>query len=259
MSKYNVSIENFRDLGGIVCQDGRVVKDNLLFRSGALNQVSAEDKVELEKLGIKHIFDFRSDRETNFAPDYVPQGTNYYHIPASTSRGRMVVNPKDVAKMVPKWASPKFCIKVFLWKFKGMYRKFPFKNKAYAKMFEVMDSGDSFLVHCSAGKDRTGVACMLILFALGADYQTIEQDYLYSNICRVEANKQYTKQFEGFKHYNTLKAVFDVALNVSPQLLKCSYNQIIKKYGDVKTYFLKEYNITDERISKWKEYYTTKA
>ena len=160
--------------------------------------------------------------------------------------------------MIPRWAGPKLSIGVFRLRFKHLYRKFPFKNSAYRKMFEIMNGGSTFLVHCSAGKDRTGVACMLILLAFGVPYDVIERDYLLSNELRKDVNAEYEKQFVVYPHYETMKQIFEVALNVSPDLLRTAYDKILRKYGSVEEYFLQEYGADKARLELWRSQYMSK-
>ena len=66
-----------------------------------------------------------------------------------------------------------------------MYRQMLFGNKAFKELFRALEAGETpILFHCSAGKDRTGVAAMLILLALGASDETICADFVQTNVCR---------------------------------------------------------------------------
>ena len=251
-----INIDNLRDLGGIRRVDGRVIRDGMIFRSGALYGLSDYDKTELDKLQLDDIFDLRSYDEVEYKPDYVPQGAVYYNIPAARTHGSMVVKQDKVVKMIPKWLPSGVSKWAFRLRFKHLYRKFPFKNKAYAKMFEVMDNGDKFLFHCTAGKDRTGVASMLILLALGADIETVKNDYMLSNFYRIESNEKFNKQFEHYKHYNKYRKIFKVANNVEMRFFNSAYNRILRKYKTVKEFLFQEYNIDDNRIAKWLQMYT---
>mgnify|MGYP005920935523 FL=1 len=258
-NKYpDIQLANFRELGGYRNTDGYTVKDNKIFRSPCLADLSEQTKQALDGLGIEYVLDFRSKAEADGAPDYVPKGATYLHLPAARTRGKMVVNPKDVARMIPRWAGPKLSIGVFRLRFRHLYRKFPFKNSAYRKMFEIMNGGSTFLVHCSAGKDRTGVACMLILLAFGVPYDVIERDYLLSNELRKDVNAEYEKQFVVYPHYETMKQIFEVALNVSPDLLRAAYDKILRKYGSVEEYFLQEYGADKARLELWRSQYMSK-
>ena len=63
--------------------------------------------------------------------------------------------------------------------FEGVYRTMPFENPAYRWMFDrLLSENTPILFHCTAGKDRTGVAAALILLALGVPRTVVEQDYI---------------------------------------------------------------------------------
>src|SRR5260370_37553134 len=68
---------------------------------------------------------------------------------------------------------------------KSLYRRFPFDFRdAYLDLFRQLEGGNLPLVfNCTAGKDRTGVAAALILFALGVDRNVISDDDLLSERC----------------------------------------------------------------------------
>lgn len=251
----DIQIDNFRDLGGITLSNGFVIRDHMIFRSGELSGLSDVDKAELDKLGIDCIFDLRSDDEVDYKPDYVPQGAEYYNIPAARTRGKMVVKPSSVVKMIPVWLPSGFSRGMFRMRFKHLYRKFPFDNPAYRKIFNAMDEGKRFLFHCTAGKDRTGVASMLILLALGADLATVKEDYMLSNYYRVESNEKYMEQFAEYKHYKKYRKILKMTGSVESGYFDTCYNKIIKRYGDVKTFLLEQYDIDENRVSKWLQMY----
>lgn len=251
----DIQIDNFRDLGGITLSNGRVLRDHMIFRSGELYGLGEQGKVELDKLGIDCIFDLRSYGEAENKPDYVPQGAAYYNLPAARTKRRMVVNPDDVVKMIPVWLPSKVTRGAYRVLLKKWYRKFPFDNPAYRKIFEAMDEGKKILFHCTAGKDRTGIASMLVLLALGADLDTVKQDYMLSNLYRQETGKQYVEQFAGYKHYGKYRKILPMTCKVEMRFFNSAYNRIIRKYGDVKTFLLKEYDIDDERVGKWLQTY----
>ena len=63
-----------------------------------------------------------------------------------------------------------------------MYRQMLTGNKAFKELFRALEAGETpILFHCTSGKDRTGVAAMLILLALGASDETICADYARTN------------------------------------------------------------------------------
>ena len=121
-----------------------------------------------------------------------------------------------------------------------------------------MDKGESFLFHCTAGKDRTGVASMVILMALGADYQLASQDYLLSNLYRQKTNQEFLDNYRDDKHFDKLEKTLQASLVASMEYLDSAYNAIVKKYGNIYNYLQKEYGVDEARLQLWKQNYTTK-
>ena len=245
-------------MGGIPLANGRVISDNKIFRSGELFDLDDTNKSALDALNIKYIFDLRGFDEVEWKPDYEINGATYVNIPAAVSKRSMVVKPDLVVKMIPAFLPSKVCIWAFRTHFKKLYRKFPFGNAAYAKIFEAMDSGSNFLFHCTAGKDRTGIASMLILLALGADKETLVNDYMLSNYYRVQSMIAFNKQFEHEIHYEKYVKIFSYTNKVHLELFNEAYDAIFNKYATISEFFEKEYGVDSERINKWKELYTRK-
>lgn len=250
--KYSqINVENFRDLGGIEVANGKVIRDHMIFRSGELTLPSEFDQAELDKLGIDCIFDLRCFDEVEFKPDYVPQGAAYHNIPAVQTRRKAVIKPDDIVKMIPTFLPSGVSRRAFRGRCKRLYRSFPFNNPAYRKIFDAMDEGKKILFHCTAGKDRTGIASMLILLALGADVEDVRRDYMLSNFYREESNKKFVEQFSEYKHYEKYKKILPVTCVVKMEYFDACYNKIIRKYGTVKNFLLKQYGIDDTRVNKW--------
>ncbi|WP_347094123.1 tyrosine-protein phosphatase [Sphingomonas parapaucimobilis] len=166
---------NFRDLGGYRTSDGRTVKWGLLYRSGQMHELTPADYTYLQTLGIRTVCDFRDTRERTAAPTLWPAGqkpkvlSDDYALDMSAMRlpgdSSTWTHDQVVTAMIATY--PKL-----LDQFRGQY----------ARMFAELLAGDVPLAfHCTAGKDRTGVAAALLLTALGVPRATIVEDYLLSN------------------------------------------------------------------------------
>ena len=166
---------NFRDLGGYRTADGRTVKWGLLYRSGQMHDLTPADYAYLQKLGIRTVCDFRDTRERTGEPTLWPAGTApriFSDDYALDMSGMMLPGDPStwthdgiVAAMAATY--PKL-----LDQFRGQYRR----------MFAELLAGNAPLAfHCTAGKDRTGVAAALLLSALGVPRATVIEDYLLSN------------------------------------------------------------------------------
>ncbi|WP_454279077.1 tyrosine-protein phosphatase [Sphingomonas sp. Marseille-Q8236] len=166
---------NFRDLGGYRTADGRTVKWGLLYRSGQMHDLTRADYAYLQKLGIRTVCDFRDTRERAGEPTLWPAGrkpkvlSDDYTLDVSAMKlpGDPATWTHEQVVTAMTATYPKL-----LDQFNGQYRR----------MFAELLAGDVPLAfHCTAGKDRTGVAAALLLTALGVPRATIIDDYLLSN------------------------------------------------------------------------------
>lgn len=165
---------NFRDFGGYRTVDGRMVKWGFLFRSGQLSSLSDQDVALVASLELDLVCDFRRDEEQQGDPSRLPLGkppriASLPIIPGSNSR---FFEQAD-GQLADRQAMFDFMVEI--------NRDFAEAQTAtYARMFrEILDVEDArFLVHCAAGKDRTGFAAAIILLALGVSRDVVMRDYM---------------------------------------------------------------------------------
>lgn len=172
--------DNFRELGGYPVRDGRRVRHGVFWRAGAPAGLTSErDRRLFESLGIRSIFDFRSAAERRYKPDPAFPGVKLYEISAIRDENGTEVNfdPRELA------AQGDDAVREYLKQgIAAIYRQLPFANSAYRQLFSCFLAEETpVLFHCTAGKDRTGMAAALILLALGADREIVRQDYLLTN------------------------------------------------------------------------------
>lgn len=225
---------NFRDLGGIRTQDGRYVKWGRLFRSDDLHSLTDDDLVYLASIPIKTIVDFRSEDEIKAAPDRVPTTVNASY-PYSMNPG----NLSDISSLFSMMAS-------------GMDTLMQQLNielvsdtatvNRYRDFFALLQKEENIplLYHCSAGKDRTGMASALILFALNVDERTILDNYMLSNIYLGDKYAQYIEQLP------QLKPLFEVQENY----ILSGINHIREAHGSVENYLRTVLNVDIEKFRK---------
>jgi protein-tyrosine phosphatase len=165
---------NFRDFGGYLTDDGRRVKWGYLFRSGQLSSLSDQDVDLLASLELDLVCDFRRVEEQASEPSRLPTRNppriaSLPIIPGSNSR----FFEQEGGALGDRQAMFDFMLEI--------NRDFAEEQTGtYARMFkEILNVDDArFLVHCAAGKDRTGFAAALILLALGVPQETVMQDYM---------------------------------------------------------------------------------
>lgn len=167
---------NFRDLGGYRGAGGRPVRWGQLYRSAVMSGLTPADFTTLSQLGIRTVCDFRANGER--ARDVVnwPVGGS----PKILTRDYEL----DIKPMLAVFAggsapTPEQARGAMA----GFYRELPFQFAGqFKEMFAELLAGRAPLAfNCSAGKDRTGMAAVLILLALGVDREVAVADFLLSN------------------------------------------------------------------------------
>jgi protein-tyrosine phosphatase len=103
---------------------------------------------------------------------------------------------------------------------------------AYRQLFRLLTEirNSPLLLHCSAGKDRTGLAAALILFALGTDRGTIYEDYCLSGACLKD---KYAADFAATPHLEPL-------MTVHRSYLDAAFERIDGNYGGPENYLRRE-------------------
>lgn len=167
---------NFRDLGGYLCAGGGRVRFGRLFRSGGLSRLGAAAGPYLGALGVRTIWDLRRASERKHAPTRWPDPAvdcRYLDDPIDHSPTAWDFWPRGDTPSAPELRAAMLAL------YEGMPR---WLSPRLRGLFEALAAGQAPLVfHCSAGKDRTGVAAALILSALGVERDAIYEDYLLTN------------------------------------------------------------------------------
>ena len=170
-------IHNFRDYGGWEVVGGGRVKTGVLWRSGQHIGASDGDLQAVSLLGIRTIVDLRGASERERNPCKRPEGFDgevfFYDGETSSSPPHMDV---DEGTTTEEFARQRML---------GVYTRMP-RNVAiismFARYFRLLAERDGpSLVHCFAGKDRTGVAAMLMLHVLGVSRENQMAEFLRTN------------------------------------------------------------------------------
>jgi protein-tyrosine phosphatase len=165
---------NFRDFGGYDTRDGRRVRWGRLYRSGTLTQLSEPDRAAITALAIRAVCDLRrlDERQRHPDPEFGDATRLHWDEPFETSPLREQAFAQSVG---PSHARAAMI---------GMYSQMPVALATRVRgMFAglLQGPGAPIILHCTAGKDRTGFAAALLLSALGVPRPTIFEDYVLTN------------------------------------------------------------------------------
>lgn len=168
---------NFRDFGAYETEDGGRVGEGLLYRSAHFAETTAEDEAALNALGVGLVVDLRRPEEREAEPNRWPGGSVRV---LSNDEGLVVPPPHEAVASGADWtvaSVDRYMIHA--------YETYPFEPR-YIALFSGFLKGlaagsQPAVIHCAAGKDRTGSLAALTLRMLGVDEDAVMADYLLTN------------------------------------------------------------------------------
>lgn len=228
---------NFRDFGGYPTADGRRVRRGMLFRSNRLSLLTANDIARLDTAGITTIFDLRAPRER----EADPTAWQAKHLSIRTwppgHKRRLV----DMAMDYSQDAQGAEALML------DFYAELPrTMSHAFADIIlQIADGAAPCVIHCSAGKDRTGMAAALLLGALGVPRDLILDDYAMTD--RIVASEDdmarsvFTGRDGGAKAREAMRKAFPpeaiaVMRSARPAFLQSALDEIDRQFGSLPSY-----------------------
>lgn len=161
---------NFRDIGGYPAADGRLVQWGRYYRAGRQDRMTPEDMARARELGIKTQIDLRTsgEIEEQTRGPLESFGAQYHHIPVIPDGGMdrlaQIVGDTGISG-------------------KRYLGYLELGSETWLRLFDLFAAAQQhpLLIHCTAGKDRTGVSTAFLLSVLGVDRAVIEADYVMTN------------------------------------------------------------------------------
>jgi protein-tyrosine phosphatase len=220
---------NLRDLGGRRTQDGRTVRTGLLYRAGMTHHMPDEGLRALrDQLGVRTVIDFRNTLELErdgLAP-FADHGIGHVHLPIEGS----TVLTEEERKAV--WEEMRDLKRDWAASYQKILADRP---EVYVAFFETIAAADHLpaVFHCSAGRDRTGIAAALVLGLVGVSFDEIVEDYHLTG----EYLPRHVERFEG--HYTMMgmsPEEFARVLATNADDMARFLTAIHDGYGSVRTY-----------------------
>lgn len=230
---------NFRDLGGYQSQNGQYVKWKTIFRSGKCNELTDNDLFYLEKIPLKTVVDFRSDEEQAKEPDKTPESVkSYIRIPIDP--GNLGgVNINEMMKNGDVEGAKSYLVianQSFIRDFQAEYKEF----------FKILQQEDMspLVFHCTAGKDRAGLAAALFLSSLGVERKTIIEDYLLTNTCTgITLSSMKTTYGD-----TPLAECMYYIYSVQTEYIQAAFDVIDEEYGGVERFLTNQLDVDLTRM-----------
>lgn len=244
-------IHNFRDYGGYTAREGSRFKAGILYRSGQHLDATLDDLTTVSNLKLKTVIDLRGDSERMNYPCARPEDFNAQILfaPGETADQSANAPHVEAAEAVRTAQQARDAMA-------RLYRSMPYRPNLVAVLRLYFDalatrSGPS-LIHCLAGKDRTGLAVGLLHKLFGVHDDDIRADYLLTNVAgnidrRIAAGaimirRSYGEQIED----DAIRAL----MSVETHYLDNAFTAITEKHGSIFSYADEILHVTKTKLEK---------
>ena len=250
------SLPNTRDLGAIVTEDGRHILPRKLLRSGNLYHMSLADQDILKReYNLTTVIDFRTKLEREEKPDTQLPYVEYYHIPILDEEAMGITQEVDTMKSM---AAVGMDAENYLMKQYENLIMDEYSLRQYARFMDVLlrQRDGAVLWHCSAGKDRAGVATALLMCVLGVPKDAIMEDYMKTNIY-MEGEYEHMVRFLETRTIVDRKMLesIQVLFKVKEKYLEKVFKLIDQEYGGVDKFIRRGLYLTPKAIESLQEKY----
>jgi protein tyrosine/serine phosphatase len=236
-------VHNFRDAGGYRTQAG-AVRRNVLFRSGRLTAATPDDQAALAALGLRTIVDLRRGAER----DAFPTGPWALACTAIASDLGGHADPWPAFLRSTEPSAP--AVRDYIL---GFYRALPFEDRhidLFSRYFAALANAEGpLLVHCTGGKDRTGLAIALTHALLGVSRDDMLHDYLLTN--HHWSYDAHGDAVAASMHNEAGRAVepaaVRTAMEVEPAFLDAAFDAIIAHAGSIPAYLRSIVGVSEQR------------
>ncbi|WP_447647827.1 tyrosine-protein phosphatase [Microbacterium forte] len=217
-------VNNFRDVGGMLADGGRI-RSGVLLRSGQLSAATTAGVNEVRRR-VAHIVDLRDGEEVAAEPTEI-EGPDTTHLP------------------------------LFLGSVRSFFETDTSLEDLYLHLLEesgdrlvaairIIAEGEPTLVHCTVGKDRTGVTVALALAAVGADREAIVADYALTESLLPAERSQRIAAYLRLQHPQAVHAVALATQSPAP-VMRALLEQVDERWGSAAGY-LRANGMTDQEL-----------
>ena len=263
-------VDNARDMGGLVMQDGRTVCFGKLVRSGKLVKATDADVAILQdRYHLSDVFDFRFALEMSEASDRVISGVTYTQV--STMPQKLIELQKQFGAGSGQLSTPGTIDVLMKYAFdpevqemvKQLYPIIvtdPQSQANYGKFLHgVLDAKGGVLWHCSEGKDRCGWGSAFLLAALGASRQVIVEDFDKSNESYATEVEALSAQVRDMKGGEGAVEFIQAMVGVSTKNFEATLDLIDQQYGSMEQYLENQLGFSKEDQNLLRAKYLTAA
>jgi len=215
--------------------DGREIKYGVLYRSDHLDKITKRDFEKVAALGVKTVYDLRGEEERESYPQRLPEIVSaevvslpifYQGLDPYVTARRIVISGD-----VEEGEFHQVMIEA--------YRAYvlDFRSQWSLLLQGLAKPGTlPALIHCTYGKDRTGVAVAIILRSLGVPREKVMEDYLLSNKFWESKTELYSCLANCASCFRTPRSEVRALMEVRPEYLQAAFEAIDEHYGSFDNY-----------------------
>jgi protein-tyrosine phosphatase len=245
---------NLRDVGGISTIDGRRVRRGRLLRSGVLTRLTPSAVRELQALPVRAVCDLRrtEERERHPSPSFGPDVQRFEW---DSTVGTSPIREPGFVRSDSVDAARAAMV--------AMYRRIPFVLQSrLAGAFQALAHArdGATIVHCSAGKDRTGVAVALILDSLGVSRDDVVADYVLTRQAVDLRRELFGDDATGAglaanaEPFRALpEFALDAVLDARPEYILAALEAVEARHGTVARYLTEELELAPTMLADLRE------
>lgn len=240
---------NLRDMGGYPTEDGRRVRRGVLFRSGQPGGIRPADHPALLELGLRALVDLRTTAERRRAPfpQTLLETLRCWSREYDFSHGDIVARLTDPGLTVTSVHSHIL----------SSYRTYPEEqHEGIAALFGMLQAGEvPVMINCTAGKDRTGVVCALLLSALGVPRDIVIRDYTLTEMLHDPAMPM--PRLDPDNPYNIVRdlvpEIRHAMMRCAPEYIEAMFTALDEAHGGVTRYLATALSLEDEALMRMKD------
>ena len=272
-------LNNVRDLGGMAAADGRRIRKGLLIRSGHLFAASEKDREFLQD-SVRTIVDFRSDKECREKPEPELLGVTYVRLPVFREIKAGVTRDAESNDVMFEMAArdPQLA-EAFMRKTYESFLGDPFSVRQFRRFLDILleapgeegraergkastEPTEAFkekavLWHCTAGKDRTGVAAAIVETILGVSREDVYRDYLATNKYLKEEVRQFVDDLRKTlgEPDDEMRAACSLLFETREEYLDVVFRMARERCGSFEDFLTRELSVTENKRERFREKY----
>jgi len=244
------TVPNLRDLGGWATPTGRV-RRGVVFRSAQFSDLVGADAESFAELGLRTVFDLRTEDERRQQPNVVPDGIEY--VVVDIMQDATGAAPAQLLELARDPAAAEHVLGGGKAEelFAGAYRQIvslPSALAGYRTLYRTLldEARVPAEFHCTTGKDRTGWGAAALLLLLGVSYEDVLADYLLTN---VQLRAAVQPMYDAFAAAGGDPALLEPVLGVEKQYLDTAIDEMTTRFGSIEGYFETGLGFTPDEIA----------